>query len=74
MVFSVFIIHLANLRSVKIVQKSVKSQGIFQLLMSGNPAVLFHLLYVIRRQLGRVVRVPNLKELRHRSCILKKIG
>ena len=31
--FSVFfIIHLANLRS-------VKSQGIFQLLMSGNPAV-----------------------------------
>ena len=35
--FSVFfIIHLANLRSVKIVQKSGKSQGIFQLLMSGN--------------------------------------
>ena len=31
------IIHLANLRSVKIVQKSVKSQGIIQLLMSGNP-------------------------------------
>ena len=41
--FSVFfIIHLANLRSVKIVQKSVKSQGIFQLLMSGNPAILDH--------------------------------
>ena len=37
MVFSVFIIHLANLRSVKLVQKSGKSQGIFQLLMSGNP-------------------------------------
>ena len=31
-----FIIHLANLRSVKIVQKSVKGQGIFRLLMSGN--------------------------------------
>ena len=36
--FSVFfIIHLANLKSVTIVQKSVKSQGIFQLMMSGNP-------------------------------------
>ena len=36
--FSVFfIIHPAKLRSVKIVQKSVKSQEIFQLLMSGNP-------------------------------------
>lgn len=33
----VFIIHLANLKSVEIVQKSVKSQGIFQLLMIGNP-------------------------------------
>ena len=32
-----FVIHLAHLRSVKIVQKSVKSQGIFQFLMSGNP-------------------------------------
>ena len=38
--FSVFfIIHLANLRSVKIVQKSVKSQVIFQLLMSGIPGL-----------------------------------
>ena len=37
--FSVFFItHLADLKSVKIVQKSVKSQGIFQLLISGNPA------------------------------------
>ena len=37
--FSVFfIIHLANLRSVKIVQKSVKSQGIIQLMISSNPA------------------------------------
>ena len=35
---SFLISHLANLRSVKIVQKSGKSQGIFQLLMSGNPA------------------------------------
>ena len=34
-----FIIHLGNLRSVKIVQKSVKSQGIFQLLMRSNPAI-----------------------------------
>ena len=32
-----FIIHPANLRLVKIAHKSVKSQGIFQLLMSGNP-------------------------------------
>ena len=31
-----FIIHLANLRSVKIVQRSVKSQGIFELVVSGN--------------------------------------
>ena len=31
-----FIIHCANLRSVKIVQKSVKIQGILLLLMSGN--------------------------------------
>ena len=36
--FSVFFIfHLANLRSVKIAQKSMKSQGTFQLLMSCNP-------------------------------------
>ena len=34
---SFFVIRPANLRSVKIVQKSVKSQGIFQLLMGGNP-------------------------------------
>ena len=40
MVSGVFIIHLANLRSVKIVQKSVKSQGIFQLLMGGNPVLV----------------------------------
>ena len=39
MVSSVFGIHLAKLRSVKIVQKSVKSQGIIQLLMGSNPAV-----------------------------------
>ena len=32
-----FTIHLANFRSVKIAQKSGKIQGIFQLLMSGNP-------------------------------------
>ena len=32
-----FIIHLVNFRSVKIAQKSGKIQGIFQLLMSGNP-------------------------------------
>ena len=41
MVFSFFfflIIHLANLRSVKIVQKSVKSQGTdFKPLFSGSP-------------------------------------
>ena len=34
-----FFIHLANLKSVKVVQKSVKSQGIFQLLMSGNAVI-----------------------------------
>ena len=32
-----FIIHLVNFRSVRIAQKSGKIQGIFQLLMSGNP-------------------------------------
>ena len=34
-----FIIHLANLKSVKIVQKSGKSPGIFQLLMNGSPGL-----------------------------------
>ena len=33
-----FIIHPGNLRLVKIVQKSVKIQGTFQLLISGSPA------------------------------------
>ena len=32
-----FMIHLANFRSLKLAQKSGKIQGIFQLLMSGNP-------------------------------------
>ena len=39
--FSVFfIIHLANLRSVKIVLKSGKSQEVFQFLLSGNSVAL----------------------------------
>ena len=43
--FFFFIIHLANLRSVEIVQKSVRSQGIFQLLIkSGNPDLFSFLL------------------------------
>ena len=44
--YNYFIIHLANLRSVKIVQKSVKSQGIFQLLMSGNPDLTLNIVSV----------------------------
>ena len=42
-----FIIHLADLRSVKSVQKSLKSQGIFQLLKSGNPSYE-EVLYIVK--------------------------